>query len=233
MQIQFRVQQPFNFNAYSYVVVFNTEGNPSAPITPLAAGAYNNYQGYKFAISVTAVGGAVGATAFVFQPPSNNPNGSPILLSVLPTQQQLQFTPNTNGTGTQFNVLFARILAQSYATASPTPTATPTGTATATPTSTPTPSGSPTATPSPGVVGNTWYFNFFVVQGNLGSSNFFPTGTLIQDSLGTGGATDTSYSSPELDITSTFNLTVTSNIPSPPPADPAAYIVGGQIINTP
>ena len=229
MEVQFRTQGGFNFNAYSYVVVFNTQGNPSSPITPLASGAYNNYQGYKFAISVTAIGGAVGATAYVFQPPSNNPTGSPILLSVLPTQQQLQFMPNTNGNGTQFNVLFSRILAESYTTPSPSPT----GTASATPTSSPTPSGSPTATPTPSAIGNTWYFNFLVVQGNLGSGNVFPTGTLVQDSLGTGGATDTSYSSPALNVATSFNLTVTANIPSPPPADPNAYITGGQIINTP
>jgi hypothetical protein len=236
MQAKFRVQSTFLFNTYSYVMVFNTNGNPNAPVTPLASGTYNGYKGYSFAISVTAIGGALNTTAYIFQAPSTNPTGAPFVFPILTAPQQLQSTYNSNGLGTEFSILFETLLAQSLAqtTPTPTPTATPTGGATPTPTPTPTPGLTPSPTPSPvaPAIGNTWFFNYFVVQGNLGGNNTLQS-ALIQDSLGTGGATDNSYSSQALNIATSFDYTITANIPSPAPADPAAYITGGELLNTP
>jgi hypothetical protein len=236
MQIKFRVQQTFNFSSYSYVIVFNTNGNPSnaSGSTPEALGTQQNFPNYRFAIVVTQ--GALGptASAFVYQP--LNGSSLPAFLVAPATSQQIQFNPNSNGIGTEFSVIFDRALASFY---SATPTPGGTATPTTSPTTSPTSSASPTASPSagPGAVGTIWFFNYFVVQGNVGQNNLIgnTTGYAILDSLGSNGPTDNSYTSPPIDITQDLgsNGSFYALTPANPPSDPAALITGGQILNTP
>ncbi len=241
MQVKFRVNQPFNFQNYSYVVVFNTSGDGS---TPRANGTQTAYRGYSFAIVVSGAGGSVSATPYYFQRPNGNPSAAPILLPVNAVAGQLQFTLNSNGQNTEYTVLFNRVLASAYATptptgsatASPTPSPTPTATATASGAS---PTASPTATP-PNLVATTWTFNYFVVQGSIqqgavlaGGGPGATGGGIIVDSLGAQGPSDASYTSPNLDTTTSFDTGPVYPQPGSHPGDPAAQVASGDISNNP
>lgn len=240
MQVKFDVAQPFNFQNYSYVVVFNTSGDGS---TPRANGTQTAYQGYSFAIVVSGAGGSVSATPYFFYRPAAN--AAPILLPVNAVAGQLQFTLNSNGQNNEFIVLFNRVLASAYAT--PTPgSATPTPTPTATPTPTPTtsPTGSPTASPTPtppNLVATTWTFNYFVVQGSIQQGAVLAagvpggqTGTIV-DSMGANptGATDTTFTSPNLDTTASFDTGPVYPQPGTHSSDPSAQVTSGDISNNP
>ncbi len=200
MSVKFNVVTAFNFSSDSYAIVFNTSGSG---VTPLPVTLANNYAGYSIAIVVGGINGSVQATAYYYYRP-NNTSQIPVLYPINPTPQQLQFTPNSNGQGNQFTVIFDTIIAQFNVTTSPTPS--PTSSATASPTPTPTSSASPSPSPtSSGItVSNLWNFNFFVLGGQAtpGESQGSLT---ITDSLGAGGANDQTYVSPQLDISTAFD----------------------------
>lgn len=86
------------------------------------------------------------------------------------------------------------------------------------------------ATPAPGTtappVKPIWLFNAFVVQPNSNALLVFV------DSLGTFGATDTTFQSPQLNINSPFDQVV-YGLDSTPPGDPSAQIVSVEIANNP
>lgn len=224
MQVKFRTQNPMNFAAYSYVIVFNTDGTSNAQAsTPIANGISNNYQGYSIAIVVTQTGGGVTATPYYFQRPNGNASAVPILLQIPLTGQSLYLNANSNGLGTEFSVQFARIITTFYSATTPSPTAS----ASASPTASPTGSASPTPTPAAGA---TWYFNFLTTQGNITNNQSLST---VLDSLGSGGATDTSYISQPLYVDTTFDTgSFYASLPANPPSDGAAEITGGDISNT-
>lgn len=242
MQLKFQVNQTFNFQNYSYVVVFDTQGDG---FTPTANGTQTAYRGYNFAIVVSGApgGGAATATPYYFYRPSNN--AAPILLPVTAVAGQLQFTLNSNGQGTQFVVLFNRVLASAFATPSPGPSATASPTATPTPSPSPTASGStspsptPTTTPINGTAA-TWTFNYFVVQGSVqqgvaligGVSGQSGAGYIV-DSLGSGGANDATYSSPTLDTTASFDTGPFYPQAGTHASDPSAQVQSGEISNNP
>lgn len=233
MSVKFRVAAPFNFQKYSYAIVFNTSGDGN---TPRANGASNNYLGYSFAIVISDSGAGPTATAYAFVRPNNISSQQPTLLQINPASQQLVLDNlNSNGQGTEFQLHFARLIASAYVTPSPSPTASSTVTPSPSPSPTATGSGSPSPTPTasptpiPGVASN-WQYNFFVAQGGVQSG-----GTLqILDSLGSFGANDSSYVNPApLDTTIPFDLTVIAQAPSPPFTDLSEQITGGEIANTP
>ena len=133
MQVKFQVAQPFDFTKYSYVVVFNTSGNL---ITPVASATQNGYAGFYFAIAVSG-GGSPTATAWFYD--RSGGVTQPFLRSIPFVQQDLQLVSvNSNGTNTQFTILFRRNLAYSF------------------------------ATPSPSVNSANWNFNYFVTAGQFG-----------------------------------------------------------------
>ena len=215
MSVKFRVDQPFNFQTYSYMIVFNTSGDGT---TPRANGTQTNYQGYSFAILVTGTTGAAQAQMYqYYRPPGYT---SPQLIAIQATPQQLQFYPNTNGANTEFTVIFDRSLFFGINN-TPAPTTSPTGS----PLPTPTGSSSPTPLPS-GAPATTWYFNFFVAQGPL--SNLLPV-----DSLGSGGPTDTTYSSPALDTSTQFDIPITVMAGNHPTDQGPDNIQSGEIANSP
>ena len=231
MSVKFRVAQPFNFSNYKYVIVFNTTGDGNTPL-PLAQ--QTNFRGYSFAIIVSAVGGAVSDQAVQYARPLNA-SQAPAIIPIPATQQQLQpVQVNTNGANTEFTIIFQRIIASGAFT--PGPTATASATASPTPTATPSPSPLPsgaTATPSPTAspvptttpvppFNTTWLFNYLVTDLN----------NVAVDSLGQGGANDTSFVSPSLNTNTVFDIPVNVRAGTHP-SDQAAVIAGGEIANNP
>ncbi len=225
MSVKFRVQSAFNFSSDSYAIVFNTSGTST---TPLPVTLSNNYAGYSIAIVVGGSGGSIQCLAYYYYRPSTT-SQIPVLYPIGATPQQLIFQSNTNGQGTEFTVIFDRLLALFSATTTPTPSPTASGSASPSPT----PSGSPSPSPtSSGVaVSNDWQFNFFVVQGQV--QQFESQGSLtIIDSLGAGGPNDQTYNSQTLDVATSFDTgafyTQTGNHPSISDA-----LAGGDIANNP
>ncbi len=212
MSVRFTVAAPFAFSTYDYIIVFNTTGNGLTPLPN--GGAQANYAAFSDAIVVSGnANGAVQAVPVQFVtsqgtslPPYVYPlNGVP--------GQDFMFNVNSNGQDTQFQVTFFRKVFSLYtATASPAPTATPTSTA------------SPTPPPT-----SIWKINCFVTSpGAAGSSlsNYTPV-----DSLGIGGGTDTSFSSPNLDTTTVFDMTVNALAQNAPTQ--SAVITSCEFQNTP
>ncbi|HTU69181.1 MAG TPA: hypothetical protein VMF11_02580 [Candidatus Baltobacteraceae bacterium] len=224
MSVKFNVQSAFNFSTDSYAIVFNTSGSG---VTPLPVTTSNNYAGYSIAIVVGGNGGSgVQAQAYYYYRPANT-SQAPVLYPISPTPQQLILTLYSGGLQTQFTVIFARIIASFSATTTPTPSPTASAAATASPTASP----SPTATASGVAVSNLWNFNFFVLQGQV--SQYESQGSLqIVDSLGAGGANDTTYTSPQLDVSTSFDTGAFYVQAGTHPSQSDA-LAGGDIANNP
>ena len=233
MSVKFRVMQPFNFQTYSYVIVFNTSGDGN---TPRANGTQTNYAGYSFAIIVGGTTGTGTATANLYQyyrPPNVT---VPQLVPLQPTSNLFIFYPNTNGQGTEFTVTFARSLFYGINN-TPGPTSTASATPSPSPSPSVSPSGSPSASPSSsptalpsGAPAQIWHFNYFVASGTVGGQNLLPV-----DSLGAipTGANDTTYVSPELDTSTQFDIQIIPNTGSHPSDMGPDNIAGGEIANNP
>jgi hypothetical protein len=217
MSVTFQVQQAFNFPSDSYAIVFNTSGNG---VTPLPETLNNNYAGYSMAIIVGGSNGSVTAQAFYYYRPASTAQ-LPVLYPIGATPQQLILMPNSNGLGTEFTVTFSRTLASfNVSGSSPTPTTSATSSS----------SPSPSPTGSGVGVGTNWNFNLFVVSGSVVQGESAGALTIL-DSLGSGGPTDTSYTSPTLDTATPFDITVqvlAGNHPSIPDA-----LAGGILANQP
>ncbi len=228
MSVKFRVAAPFNFSTYQYVVMFNTTGDGH---TPLPLGQQTNFQGYSFALVVSGSGGAASVQAIQYARPAT-PTQAPARIIIPTTPQQLQLTMNSNGSNTEFTIIFARVIASGVFT--PAPSATPSQTASPSPTPSPSPSPTPTASgaPSPTPVpsptapppyATSWLFNYFITDLN----------NVPVDSLGQGGPADTSYGSPVLDTTQAFDIPVTVLLGNHPGDQGADNITGGEIANAP
>lgn len=218
MVVKFDVQAPFNFSNYQYWVVFNTTGDGNTPGTiPFT----NNYAGYSSGIVVGGANGGTYATAYQWVR-NNNPAIPPTLFQLHPTAQQIQYTANSNGAGTEFTVLFQRqIFAPIAATPAPDRIAANRRSPNA---STPSPSPTPTATPLP--FATNWTFNAFVTQGNIQGQPTFV------DSMGAGGPVSPQYAccNPGLQINTNFDNTYYALF-SGTQLDPTAQIVSVEIGN--
>jgi hypothetical protein len=203
--VKFDVQQQFNFSNYSYIIVFNTTGNG---LTPLPNGYTNNWKAYSFAIIVggTFGGGTQAQICQYVHQQTQNP--AFICLNGIPPQL-LQYTPNSNGTGTEFTVIFSRSIFAGIVTGSPSPS--------------PTPSPGQTALP----YATNWTVNAFTGPANYGSST-----ANLYDSLGSGGGADTTFVSPVLNVTQSFDQTIYAQIGTLPP-DPSAQIASIEVANNP
>jgi hypothetical protein len=196
MSIKFDTAGAFNFANYQYWVILNTSGNG---LTPLTNPQQNNWAAYSSGIEFTGNGGSTAAVAVQFIK-NSNPAIPPHFQPLVTTPQQLQYVPNSNGTGTEVQVIFDRSILNPIQ-ASP--------------------------SPSPPPLSSLYLFNGFVTQNT-------PLGTLVfLDSMGQGGATDTSYVSPQLDINTCFDQVYTKLQDINPPSDPAAQIVSVEIANNP
>ncbi len=228
MSVKFRVQQPFNFQTYSYLIVFDTFGDG---LTPRANGTTTGFPGYSFGIVVSGNGsGTPTANLYQYARP-NGPGTAPQLFGLQPTAQQFIFYPNTNGQGTEFTVTFQRSLFAGISFTA-TPSASPTSSSSTGPTPSPCPTSSTSPCPSPSgstSPGDIWHFNFFTATGSVAQQNLLPV-----DSLGSvpSGANDTSYTSPALDTTTSFTLPIVP-ITGPHAPEGPDTITGGEIDNNP
>jgi hypothetical protein len=231
MLIRVTTQGSMDFTNYRYVIVFNTSGNGTEPY----ANVYQtSFQNYSFAF---VVGGSGGLTApaliqYYLLPGTSSSLGTRQL--VIPNQA-LQFTPNSNGLGTQFTLQFQRTLFNVPNPASPSPSP---GTATTAPTATPcvaasgaspcpaTPSAGPSLLPTTPAQ-NVWYINVITTD---------PNGVPI-DAYGNSGKNDVSFVLPvdttqNLDLVTQLQQNVTGRV-NPPSNEIGAALAGGEIINSP
>jgi len=236
MDIRFRTVGSLNFTTYTYAIIIDSCGG-GVPYPNTFATSFNNYS-YGFLI-----GGRYGSIA---QPQllqyyvAPNSNGNITYLSKPLDPTTIQFNPNSNGQGNEFEIIFDRsLLDNPFNVAQPCPNLTPppsgSPTASAVPTATPTATASPTPSATPTqVVGNpnpqattvaqsTWLFNFFTIDQN----------NVVQDSLGVGGARDTSYPGDPIDVNQLVFDPIFRPAGSQTPSDTAAAILGGEIDNYP
>jgi hypothetical protein len=220
MSVKFRVATAFNFQSDSYVIIFNTANTcATCNVTPVAEAVNTGFAGYSMAIVVGGQNGAVTAQAYSYTRPAGaSQSVAPVLYPINPTQQDLQFTPNSNGLGTEFQVIFSRNIAEFNATA------------TASPSASPSPGASPTAVPTGATVTDWWTYNFFTVQGSVLSGSSAQSLTIV-DSLGQGGATDSTFQSQILDVATSFDDTFYTQAGTHPSTQDA--ITGGEIANAP
>ena len=133
MAVKFDIAGQFNFSSYQYWTVFNTTGNG---LTPLTNPQQTNWAAYSTALFAGGSGGATYASAIQFVK-NQNPVIPPQFLRVFPTQQQFQYIPNSNGTGSEYQITFQRVIFNPV---------------------------NATSSPSPPPVSNIWLFNAFTTQ---------------------------------------------------------------------
>jgi hypothetical protein len=188
MVVKLDVAAPFDFSTYQYWIVFNTTGNGLSPDTnPLR----NNWAAFSDGIVIQGAGGGVSAKAIQFVTNPAYPAVTPTWFPLQTSAQQLQLTPNSNGSDTEFTVTFRRGI---FRPVNP-------------------PSPGPTGTPAP--YAKSWTFNAFVTQANAQNQLIFV------NSMGVGGPTDTTWVSPTLPICTNFDQTVnaiSSGLQIPEPA---------------
>jgi len=238
--LKFRVNGTLDFNDFTYIIAIDTCGGgtpyPQAYNTTYNSFSYGFFVGASYSVALPEL-----FEYFV------NPNSSGQILSqMVPESSSLeQFTPNDNGQGNEFELIFNRSelanplqQAQPCPNISPVPTtaggATPTATgtvrtstatATPTPTATPAPSAGPSFSPAPyptTAAQQTWYFNFFVFQG-----------TTPLDSLGLGGPTDTQFSGGAVNTSISQDIPIFKAVGGNVPSNPSAQLNGGEIQNYP
>ncbi len=197
MSLKFDVVGQLNFQTYRYLFAFNTSGNGQTPLTNTSQ---TNWSAYSF--SVQAGGNNVGtsAEAFEFLHSACCSNAVPAYIGLITTPTQLNYNPNSNGTGSEFTVTFQPLIFSGVATPAPGATAPP--------------------------VKPIWLFNAFVAQPNESAVLNFV------DSLGTFGATDTTFQSQQLDIRKPFDQVI-YGLDTTPPGDTSAQILSVEIANDP
>jgi hypothetical protein len=102
----FDVAAPFNFSNYQYWVIFNTSGTG---VTPSVDPFPNNWAGYSAGIEVTGSGGATSAQPVQFIK-QTNPHVQPHFQVLKFTPQNFIYNANSNGSGTEFNIIFQRTI---------------------------------------------------------------------------------------------------------------------------
>lgn len=144
MAIKFDVAGQFNFSSYQYWVVFNTSNNG---LTPDTHPFQSNWAAYSSALEVAGVGGATYARAIQFVK-NSNPHIPPAFVPLITTPQQFQYNANSNGTGTEFSIVFQRAIFNSIVQ-------------------------SPGPGPTPTPFTNVWRFNAFTTQANPSNQLIF------------------------------------------------------------
>ena len=119
MSVFFDVAQPFNFSNYQYWIIFDTAGDGQTPSTQPFN---NNWAGYSEGIEVLGNGGSTYAQPVEFIK-NSNPHIPPHFQVLGFTPQNFIYNSNSNGTGTEFNVVFQRAIFLGVPQASPKPLA--------------------------------------------------------------------------------------------------------------
>lgn len=224
MVIRFRTKAAMDFTNYNYVIVFNTCGTGGEPYPNAYATTFLNYS-YSFVLGASTGGAAAYPLLYqyvVTPGTSNPPNPLTVPLGASTTQLVL----NDNGQGNEFQLTFTRNqLDNPLQISNPCPNATPAPGTSASPgaSPSPSPSASPSPAPSAGIpsgVTEFWYVNFFTINRS----------GQIQDSLGVGGATDTSFVL-QVDTYSDQSYVLTRPAGALLPSQLSAAIDGGEIDN--
>jgi hypothetical protein len=256
MAITFRTNGPLDFTNVEYQIVINTCGTGEPYPNPKTT----SYQNYSYIFQIGQNAGNQALIPQLFQIVLVQGSSSGLTEEAVPgngSLESLQY--NFNGQPNQFQLVFDRAqLANPLGVAQPCPgqtQVTPSPSASATSAASPSPSAgvspgaspsvtpsagvtpSPSPSPSPSPAGNpgttptpyattpaqaNWYINFFTVQNQV-----------VQDSLGSGGPSDTSYFLP-IDTT-TQNTVPIQKISGAGaiPVSTAAQLSGGEIENYP
>ena len=217
MLIRFRTVGQMNFTKYDYAIVINTCGG-NTPYPNVYATTFLNYI-FSFDIGVTRFGAATAfpvLVQYILRPGTSN-QLNPQNVPISPSETTL--TLNSNGQNNEFTLTFPRaLLADPLG-----PSAFPCSSSPLQPTTPPTTPSSPNAQPTTQAQSR-WAFNFLTI--NTATQQ-------VQDSLGLGGPTDTSYNSAVIDTTTTNAQPVNKQADiAGPPADTAAQLAGGEIDNT-
>jgi hypothetical protein len=225
MLIRVNVAGTLDFNNYKYLIVFNTSGTGGEPLPQAYA---NGFQNYSYSLLFAAPTGSQGVQAPLAQLLQYylNPGTTSGLqtYNVIIPVQSLQFTPNENGLGSQFQVQFERqLLDQPSVTGSAAPAGSPVASPSPSPgtTAAPKASATPAALPTNASQVN-WYINFIVTD-----SSGVPV-----DSMGTGGATDTSYTL-EVNTSQAQTINYTKPAGAVVPSSPNEQLTGFSLINQP
>lgn len=227
MQVKFRTAQPLDYANVTYDIVFNTSGVGK---TPYPNCAQTNCQNYSFEFVVGGTGTSVSPVLLQYISQGTGNLAQVVQIVYIPGTD-LIFNSNSNGQGNEFSITFNRGLFNGLLgtrmTPPPSPSASPI--ASASPSSSSSPTAAPTSTPQPSY-SNVWYANFFTSQ--VDTSQPYHVGAPY-DSLGVGGASDTSYISPAYNVDTEFDTIITATIGGNLPAVPAAQIAGGEVLNAP
>jgi len=202
--VRLRTQATLDFNDFTYMIAIDTCGTG----VPYPNAAFTGYKSYSYAFLIGSGFNTALPELFEYYV---NPNSSGSITYLLVNNldpSTIQFNNNDNGQGNEMSLVFERaLLANPLGIAQPCPNAT----------GQPTPG--PSASPFQGLT--TWTFNLITFQNRV-----------PQDSLGPGGASDTSF--PGIVVDTTTTNTQTYNKPlgfAPPPNNPSAELIYGEVDN--
>jgi hypothetical protein len=205
MLIRFRVAGPLDFTNVQYLMVFNTSGNG---VEPYPQANLTGYLNYSFAL-------VVGGNQFTSQPllfqyylAPGTTSGIQLFRITIPPQL-INYVPNSGGNptgGGEFTINFDRSLLFGV-----------------NPGGTPAPSStlSPVVQPTTAAQ-HVWAINFITTD---------PNGVPI-DSMGLGGATDTTFSY-RVDTTQSVDNTITKAVGTGNVGNISAILQGFEVINAP
>ncbi len=238
MVVRFRTNGPMDFTKYTYAIVVDTCGGG----TPFPNAFATTFNDYSFSFLVGGIYGTAGPALFqyIITPGvANSLNPQQVPLGASTTQ----FATNTNQQNSEFQLTFVRQqLNNPLQVAQPCPNIAPANAPTASASAGSSPSASPTATAT-GAVSPTasatpipmppnsqpttlnqrfWYFNFFTIDTQ--------TRTIV-DSLGIGGAQDTSFNGVGIAVDVSNNYPIFKQTGGIKPSDAAAQLAGGEIDN--
>jgi len=209
MLIRFRVAGQLDFTNVQYLMVFNTSGNG---VEPYPQANLTGYLNYNFALVVGGTQYASQPLLFQYYLAPGTTSGIQLFRITIPPQL-INYVPNSGGNptgGGEFTINFDRSLLYGVNPGG-TPTPTPTSGATASPVVQPTTAAQ-----------HVWAINFITTD---------PSGVPI-DSMGLGGATDTTFSY-RVDTTQSVDNVITKAVNTGTVSNASAQLQGFEVINAP
>jgi hypothetical protein len=232
IDLRFRVNGTLAFSTYDYQIVIDT----CAQGVPYPNPASNSYKAYTFSFNIgTSPFGIATVYPILIQYKLTTGTGGFVPLPVTVSPSLVTLNTNSNGQGSEFELIFPRALLDDPLDGTNPPcsgitqpssssrTVAPAAAAAATTAPTPAASASPGAIATTAAQA-TWIMNFIVLT---------PAGVPV-DSLGSGGPTDNSYPGILVNTQQLQPQPVNKQTDiSGAPTDPNASIAGGEVDNYP